>query len=172
MAKRISQIVLTAVVLLTVTNNSFAIDRHRVPSHSQSRRHPVIRSRRVPMVHSPLRRIIISPTVVAERTVSVWITNNNGSQTEVKLTSVSTGGYTGPNGEYYPTMPTEDQLKTVYGLECAAPMRNNVIVYLINSDGTETVVVLTKDGSEYMGPKGERYLAMPAVEQLMLIYGN
>lgn len=48
-------------------------------------------------------------------TVTVWITNSNGSKTPVKLTRTATGGYIGPRGEMYDTMPTEDQLKKVYG---------------------------------------------------------
>lgn len=46
--------------------------------------------------------------------VSVWITNSNGSQIEVKLRKDGPG-YIGPRGERYSTMPTEEQLKTVYG---------------------------------------------------------
>jgi hypothetical protein len=46
--------------------------------------------------------------------VSVWITNSNGSQIEVKLRR-SGPNYIGPRGEVYSTMPTEDQLRQVYG---------------------------------------------------------
>jgi len=48
-------------------------------------------------------------------TVTVWITNSNGSKTPVKLTRSSSGGYVGPRGEIYDTMPTEEQLRSVYG---------------------------------------------------------
>lgn len=45
---------------------------------------------------------------------TVWVTNTNGSQIPVRL--VKNGpGYIGPRGEHYPSMPTQDQLKTVYG---------------------------------------------------------
>ena len=47
--------------------------------------------------------------------VSVWVTNSNGSQTEVKLTRNADGTYTGPKGERYPSMPSEEQLKKAYG---------------------------------------------------------
>ncbi len=47
--------------------------------------------------------------------VTVWITNSNGSKTPVKLTKTASGGYVGPRGEMYDTMPTQDQLKKVYG---------------------------------------------------------
>ncbi len=46
--------------------------------------------------------------------VSVWITNSNGSQQEVRL-SKSGPNFIGPRGEVYSTMPTEEQLRQVYG---------------------------------------------------------
>lgn len=49
-------------------------------------------------------------------TVTVWLTNPNGSQTPVKLTRNADGSYTGPKGERYQTMPTEEQLRPVYGI--------------------------------------------------------
>jgi hypothetical protein len=47
-------------------------------------------------------------------TVIVWITNSNGSQKDVTLRKSGPGFY-GPRGEYYPSMPTQDQLRTAYG---------------------------------------------------------
>ena len=53
--------------------------------------------------------------VRAEQTIeTVWITNSNGSQIPVKLRRDGPG-YIGPRGERYPTLPTEAQLKPVYG---------------------------------------------------------
>lgn len=47
-------------------------------------------------------------------TETIWITNSNGSQIPVRL--VKDGpAYIGPRGERYPTRPTEDQLRQVYG---------------------------------------------------------
>ncbi len=46
--------------------------------------------------------------------VTIWITNSNGSQVPVKLRKDGPG-YIGPRGERYPTLPTEEQLKPVYG---------------------------------------------------------
>lgn len=48
-------------------------------------------------------------------TVTLWITNSNGSKTPVKLTKTASGGYVGPRGEIYDTMPTEEALRKVYG---------------------------------------------------------
>jgi hypothetical protein len=47
-------------------------------------------------------------------TVMVKVTNSNGSiiQVPVKKQGV---GYVGPRGEYYDKLPTEDQLRPVYG---------------------------------------------------------
>ena len=53
-------------------------------------------------------------TAPVSNTTSVWVTNSNGSKTEVKLIRKGTS-YIGPKGETYPTMPTEEQLRQVYG---------------------------------------------------------
>jgi hypothetical protein len=50
----------------------------------------------------------------AQATQTIWITNSNGSQKPVTLTQ-SGPGYVGPRGEYYPSLPTPEQLKVVYG---------------------------------------------------------
>lgn len=47
-------------------------------------------------------------------TVIVNITNSNGSVSQVRLTRQGVG-YVGPRGEYYNQLPTEDQLRPVYG---------------------------------------------------------
>ncbi|MHC4574492.1 MAG: glycine zipper domain-containing protein [Planctomycetota bacterium] len=47
-------------------------------------------------------------------TVMVKVTNSNGSIVQVPLKKQGVG-YVGPRGEYYPTLPTEDQLRPVYG---------------------------------------------------------
>ena len=47
--------------------------------------------------------------------VTVWITNSNGSQLPVKLRKEGPG-FIGPNGERYSSMPTEEQLKQLYGM--------------------------------------------------------
>lgn len=49
-----------------------------------------------------------------QQMVSVWINNSNGSQIEVKLQK-SGPNFIGPKGETYTTMPTEDQLRPIYG---------------------------------------------------------
>ncbi|MGA2915135.1 MAG: hypothetical protein ABSE89_03825 [Sedimentisphaerales bacterium] len=167
MAKKLILFVLAGIMLLAVTDRTFGEPQNGGQQWDGWRwggwHHflPQIR----PMAFAPQ----IGP-MVEDRTVAVWITNNDGSKTEVKLIVASAGGWTGPKGEYYSSMPTDGQLKALYGLPCAAPVRNNVIVYLGNCNGAEIIVVLTKDGPDYVGPKGERYEGMPTEEQLRLVY--
>ena len=47
-------------------------------------------------------------------TVLVNVHNSNGSIIQVPLKKYGVG-YLGTRGEYYPTMPTEEQLRVVYG---------------------------------------------------------
>ena len=49
-----------------------------------------------------------------QNTVTVWITNSNGSKIPVKLNRQGPG-YLGPRGEYYETLPPESDLKPLYG---------------------------------------------------------
>jgi surface antigen len=50
----------------------------------------------------------------AINTETVHITNSNGSIIAVNLQR-SGPGYIGPRGEYYPTLPSQEQLRPVYG---------------------------------------------------------
>lgn len=63
----------------------------------------------VPKVVVTRPEIVVEPT-----TVTVWITNSNGSQTSVNLRR-SGPGFVGPRNECYPNMPTNEQLRIVYG---------------------------------------------------------
>jgi len=47
-------------------------------------------------------------------TATVYVTNSNGSIVPVKLRKHGVG-YVGTRGEYYRNLPTEDQLRPVYG---------------------------------------------------------
>lgn len=47
-------------------------------------------------------------------TVYVKLTNSNGSIVRVPLRNHGVG-YLGTRGEYYPTLPSEDQLRPIYG---------------------------------------------------------
>jgi hypothetical protein len=63
----------------------------------------------VPTVTITKREVVVEPT-----TITVWITNSNGSQTSVSLRK-SGPGFIGPRGEWYPNMPANEQLRMVYG---------------------------------------------------------
>ncbi len=47
-------------------------------------------------------------------TVMVKVTNSNGSVIQVPLRKQGVG-YVGPRGEYYDKLPTQDQLRPIYG---------------------------------------------------------
>ena len=49
-----------------------------------------------------------------QNTVTVWITNTNGSKIPVKLRKDGPN-FIGPRGEVYQSMPSEESLKMVYG---------------------------------------------------------
>jgi len=84
---------------------------------------PIGRRRRTVVVRRPcVKTVVVKPApvvttktiVVESAVVTVWVRNSNGSQSSVKLTR-SGPGYIGPRGEYYPDMPDNEQLRTVYG---------------------------------------------------------
>lgn len=69
----------------------------------------------VEVVRPPvIREVVVTSPPVAETTITVWITNSNGSKTSVQLTRQGPW-YVGPRGEYYTEMPTNEQLRVVYG---------------------------------------------------------
>jgi hypothetical protein len=67
-------------------------------------------------ITSPAPAPTYSTPASDSNSVTIWLNNSNGSQTAVKLTRNGDGSYTGPKGERYPAMPTEQQLKQVYGM--------------------------------------------------------
>jgi hypothetical protein len=161
MAKEIKFVALVLIALLT--ENIFALD-----NFWDWRFQPYFFR---PQIDPLAMRALPTVEMVTESMVTVWISNNNSSQTEVKLTPTA-DGFLGPKGEFYSSMPTQEQLKPLYGVYSPPPVRNNVIFYLGKVDGIEKVVVLTKNGEEYIGPQGEKYFNLPTIEQLKLIYVN
>jgi len=78
----------------------------------------VVRSHWLRAVFAPPRQTIVvttPPKIIETAGITVWITNDNGSKTAVTLTRDGPC-YVGPLGEYYTSMPTEAQLKMLYGL--------------------------------------------------------
>ena len=130
-------------VLIGSVSNSFAwpdrgghgrMDYHRGPVHRMpyggshisvsrpgfSLSFGVTRVVTVPVVRTVevVRPVTVEPVVVEPAPVEivVWVRNDNGSLTSVRLTQRGPG-YVGPLGEYYAQMPTEEQLKALYGLK-------------------------------------------------------
>lgn len=54
-----------------------------------------------------------------EQEKTFWLLNRNGSKTKVVLRAGEGGTWVGPRGEVYDTLPTEEQLRPVYGVENA-----------------------------------------------------
>lgn len=68
------------------------------------------------VIVAPQPPVMVRPCepVVEEGTVTVWITNSNGSRTSVTLTRRGQC-YIGPRSEWYTNMPTNEQLRLAYG---------------------------------------------------------
>ncbi len=70
-------------------------------------------------VYAPPVRYVERPAVVVPTppaTETVWIQNSNGSRTPVELRRTGGGMLIGPKGEYYDSMPTNEQLRQFYGM--------------------------------------------------------
>ena len=52
-----------------------------------------------------------------EQEKTFWFLNRNGSKSKVVLRAGEGGTWIGPRGEVYDTLPTEEQLRPVYGVE-------------------------------------------------------
>jgi len=110
------------------------------------------------------------------RSATVWVQNENGSRTPVQLTASGDGQWIGPKGEYYPGVPSEAQLKPVYGMSVntgpaeAPPLKK--ILWIENTNGSKTPVELEQqaDGT-WIGPIGEVYNELPSAEDLRSAYG-
>ncbi len=81
--------------------------------HSQDKK--AEQQRQAQQTQYPSQQTSYSAPPADANVVTVWVTNSNGSKTPVKLTRTANGGYVGPKGEQYDTMPTAEQLKAAYG---------------------------------------------------------
>jgi len=83
----------------------------RPPYHKAVIHRPVVRH----VVVNPAPPVIVHrPAPVQQTVITIWITNSNGSRTSVRLTREGPW-YVGPRGEYYNTLPTNEQLRVIYG---------------------------------------------------------
>jgi hypothetical protein len=83
----------------------------------------------------------------------------------------SSGGFVGPSGEFYSSMPSEQQLKAVYGLPSQTTEKDSTVVWIDNA-GKKVPIVFVKEGADYVGPNGEHYSAVPSKEQVEAVYGK
>ncbi len=137
-------------------------------------RHPVMimPPHRPIVIVTPPRPVVVkpSPVVVESNTVVVWVTNSNGSRSKVILIKEGPG-FVGPHGEHYSSMPTEDQLRVLYGLGLREKTRTTVTVWLTIQNGAKIPITLINQSGSFIGPAGEYYTTMPSEAQLLTIYG-
>jgi hypothetical protein len=119
----------------------------------------------------------------------IHVPNKDGqTYTRVELTRRN-GGYVGPQGEFYPIMPTVGHLAEMYGASKEAPKVGaaaapapatpvkaddgtvHVQVTKKSGQGTVDVVLKKQDKGGYVGPQGEFYPDMPSTSQLTEVYG-
>ncbi len=135
-------------------------------------------------VYAPQPVVIQQPPVVvqqqapvivqqpAQEQVVVWITNDNGSKTPVTLVKQrDTGYFVGPRGEIYVVLPTDEQLRSLYGLPTASIKQANLTLWITNDNGSKTPVTLTPSNGGFAGPSGEFYSTLPTEDQLQAAYG-
>jgi uncharacterized protein DUF6515 len=84
------------------------------------------------------------------------------------------GGFLGPQGEFYPTMPQVTLLTEMYGIpeELRQVRSDTFFIHVPNTDGSGfTRVTLTRHNRGFLGPQGEFYPLMPSVAHLAEMYG-
>lgn len=72
-----------------------------------------------PVYPQPVVRYAAPPVTVVQAvpaTETVWVQNSNGSRIPVQLRRAEGGMYVGPRGEYYTGLPTNEQLRQLYGM--------------------------------------------------------
>jgi len=184
-------LVLTGIVLAADAHARPARPAHRVVVVPARSVHmvtaPTLRSRSIFIQIAPPQRLtyhyvtvpapapVIVPTpapvIIGQPSVTVWITNANGSRSSVVLKREGPW-YVGPRGEYYATIPTECQLRPLYGLGVGHMPSDTVGVYILTNSGALRLVNLTRSGNGFIGPSGEYYSTMPTESQLRLLYGR
>jgi hypothetical protein len=122
-------------------------------------------------------------------TFFIHVPNRDGETfTRVELTRHK-GGFLGPQGEFYPIMPSVAHLAEMYGSPREAAKTQDaqaasvsqepaqtddavVHVQVPKKNGQGTVdVVLKRRDQGYLGPQGEFYPQMPSAGQLAEVYG-
>ena len=66
---------------------------------------------------------------------------------------------------------SEAAARSNYTPQSAGSAASTETVWVTNSNGSQTSVVLTRDNAGYIGPRGERYPTKPTEDQLRTAYG-
>ena len=155
---------------ISISTSGFHFSTSLIPSlrsrySNLHRRSTVISHRRPLIIQRP------APVRIHQSTVTVWITNPNGSSTPVVLIREGPW-YIGPRGERYYSLPTQHKLRPLYGLHCDSRTANKITIYIPTWTGGKIPVTLIATAEGYIGPKGELYTKMPTENQLAMIYGR
>ncbi len=108
-------------------------------------------------------------------TVTLYVPKRTGDEFVAVTLKKLEGGYLGPQGEFYPTMPPVTLLTEMYGIseELRHVRSDTYFIYVPNKDGEGfTRVTLTRHDGGYLGPQGEFYPLMPTVAHLTEMYGT
>jgi hypothetical protein len=114
------------------------------------------------------------PAQAEPMTVTLYVPKKAGDGFTPVILKRIDGGFMGPQGEFYPTMPPVSLLTEMYGIpEYLQETRaNNYFIHVPNKDGqTYTRVELTRRNGGFVGPQGEFYPSMPSVAHLAEMYG-
>lgn len=131
------------------------------------------------VVSRPTETVVVKEVASAKsEDVTVWVQNDNGSRTPVRLTASGDGQWIGPKGEYYSSFPSELQLKPVYGVlgavkaSSVASESRTQIVWIENLNGSSTPIELERqDDGTWIGPLDEVYPELPSADDLRSAYG-
>ena len=89
-----------------------------------------------------------------------------GGDTESTLIGAGVG-----TGAGYLIGNEQDKKKQQQEIDNLRADMNNVTVNITNSNGSLSQVTLRKQGTVYIGPRGETYTTLPTEEQLRPVYG-
>lgn len=83
-------------------------------------------------------------------------------------------GYLGPQGEFYPLMPSIAQLSAVYDTAGEqAHADDSISIHVPKQEGDGFVQINLKQYNRaYVGPQGRVYFTMPSIDQLQETYGR
>lgn len=109
------------------------------------------------------------------KTLKLYVPRLDGSGFKLVLLTRLESGYLGPQGEFYPQMPTISHLSQIYGVDETVQTddSDSLVIHVPTQAGDGFVAVtLTYHKDGYLGPQGEFYPVMPKVAQLTAMYGG